>query len=407
MNLAPYLSVLRLPRVRPVMVLMLLARIPPTASSMTITLHVVLALDRGYGAAGLVGTMSTLGITLGAPLMGRLTDRRGLRTMLVLGTVAEGVFWFSAPLLSFPVLLVTSFVTGLAFIPAMSIGRQVLTALVPPAQRRTVLAMDSMAVEVAFMAGPALGVLLTTRASSTVALWSIGAAVVASGLALYIANPPIRSDEEDAVAGPRPSRREWLTAPVLGVLVTGSGAVLVLAGMEVALVAALQEQGRLEWTGVLVIVMCVASLIGGFIYGGMKRAPSPRTLMTLLGLLAVPVGLAAGDVWLLAFALVPTNLMAAPVIASTGEVITRLTPASVRGEAMGLQGAAFTLGAAAGAPLAGFVIDHSSAGWGFAVTGAAGAAIAGVGLLLDRRRSAAADGRNAELGVSERSTRGV
>jgi predicted MFS family arabinose efflux permease len=53
---------------------------------------------------------------------------------------------------------------------------------------------------------------------------------------------------------------------------------------------------------------------------------------------------------------------------------------------MGLQGSAFTLGAAAGAPLAGFVIDHTQAAWGFAVTGAAGATIATIGALLDQRK---------------------
>ncbi|WNV91668.1 MFS transporter [Umezawaea sp. Da 62-37] len=384
MNIARYLSVLRLPRVRPVMVLMLLARIPTTAAGMTLTLHVVLALDKGYGAAGLVGTAGTLGIALGAPLMGRLTDRRGLRAMLVLSTVAEGLFWFSAPVLPYSVLLVTSLLSGLVTIPTMSIGRQVLTALVPVEQRRTALAVDSMAVEVAYMAGPALGVLLTTRATSQVALWSIGAAMVASGIALYLVNPPIRNEEED-VAGERPPRREWLTPPVLGVLLTSAGAIIVLAGMEVAIVAALQEQGRVELTGALVIVMCAASLVGGFVYGATSRPPTPRTLMAVLGALTIPAGLATGSPWVLALALIPANLLPASVVASTGEVITRLTPASVRGEAMGLQGSAFTLGAAVGAPLAGFVIDHSSAGWGFVVVGAVGVGIAGVGVLLDRR----------------------
>jgi predicted MFS family arabinose efflux permease len=214
--------------------------------------------------------------------------------------------------------------------------------------------------------------------------------MVASGIALYLADPPVRGEDEE-VAGDRPPRRDWLTPPVLGVLVTSCGGVLVLAGMEVSLVAALQEQGRIQWTGALVVVMCLASLTGGFVYGGLANTPTPRTLMALLGLLAIPVGLATGSLWVLAVALVPANMLAAPVIAGTGEVITRLTPASVRGEAMGLQGSAFTLGAAAGAPLAGFVIDHSSAGWGFAATGAVGAVIAGVGALLDRRETAGVD----------------
>ncbi|HWO61850.1 MAG TPA: MFS transporter [Umezawaea sp.] len=386
MNPANYLSVLRLPGIRQAMLLMLLARIPTTASGMTLTLHVVLALDKGYGAAGLVGTASTIGIALGAPLMGRLTDRRGLRTMLVLSTITEGLFWFTAPALPYSILLATAFLTGLTILPVMSIGRQVLTALAPLDKRRTALAMDSMAVEVSYMAGPALGVLLTTSASSKVALWTVGAAMVAAGIALWIANPPVKNEDEQQQNGERPPRREWLTGPVIGVLVTSCGAIFVLAGMEVSLVAALQEQNQIQWTGPLVIVMCLSSLVGGFVYGGLTKAPAPRTLMTALGLLSIPVGLATGNLWALALLLIPANFLAAPVIASTGEVITRLTPPSVRGEAMGLQGSAFTLGAAAGAPLAGFVIDHTQAAWGFAVTGAAGATIATIGALLDQRK---------------------
>lgn len=391
-NLAPYLSVLRLPRIRRIMLLMLLARIPVTAASMTITLHVVLALDRGYGAAGLAGTASTIGIAIGSPLMGRLIDSRGLRLALVVALVSEAAFWFTAPFLSYEVLLVTALIGGIIATPTMSIGRQVLAALVPQSERRTALAMDSMAVEVAFMAGPAAAVLITTNASSTVAIFSVGTAMVLAAIALYVVNPPIRSDDEIAEeSGERPPRREWLTGPLLSVLVTAAGAVIVLAGVEVSLVASLQAQGRTQWTGVLIIVMCVASLIGGFVYGGVKRAPGPTVLMALLGLLAIPVGLFDGSPWLLALALIPTNFMCAPTIAATGEAITRMVPASARGEAMGLQGSAFTLGAAVGAPLAGFVIDHSSSSWGYAVTGLGGVLIAVVAFGLSRRTTALAE----------------
>jgi MFS family permease len=384
-NLAPYLRILRLPRVRPMMLLLLVARIPPTAAGMTLTLHVVLALERGYGAAGLVGGAATIGIALGAPLMGRFTDRRGLRAMLLVTMIGEALFWVTAPWLPFHALLLTSLVGGVLSMPTMSIGRQVLTALVPVGQRRTALAMDSMAVEVAFMAGPALAVLLTTRASSSVALLTVGAAMLLSGVVLYAANPPIRGGDETAgQTGDHPARRTWLTGSLIGVLVTASAATFVLSGVEVSLVAALKQAGQTDWTGGVIIAMCVASLVGGFVYGGMKRPPAQWALLGLLGLLAVPVGLAGGSPWLLALALIPCNLMCAPTIASTGETITRLTPAAVRGEAMGLQGSAFTLGSAVGAPLTGAVIDHSSPLWGFAVAGLGGVLFAVAAVLLPR-----------------------
>ena len=64
-----------------------------TATGVTLTLHVVLDLDRGYGAAGLVGAAVTVGAAIGGPLLGRLVDRRGLRPVLVLTAIAEAIFW--------------------------------------------------------------------------------------------------------------------------------------------------------------------------------------------------------------------------------------------------------------------------------------------------------------------------
>jgi predicted MFS family arabinose efflux permease len=383
-NLAAYRTILRLPRVRSMILLMLLARVPPTAAGMTLTLHVVLALDRGYGAAGFVGSASTVGIALGAPLMGRLTDRRGLRVMLLVAMTGESLFWFTAPLLSFHVLLVTAFVSGVLSLPVMSISRQVVLALVPPEQRRTALALDSMAVEAAFVAGPALAVLLTARASSTAAILAVGAAMLLSGLVLYAADPPVRSEEELAVVAEPVPRRSWLTGELLAVLVAAGAATFVLTGVEVSLVASLQQAGRTQWTGAVIAVMGVSSLVGGFVYGAVRVPPPRWLLLTLLGALAVPVGLAGGTPWLLALALVPTNLVCAPTIAATGEAISLLAPVAARGEAMGLQGSAFTLGSALGAPSAGVVIDRFGPAWGFAAVGLGGLLLAGVAALLPR-----------------------
>ncbi len=385
MNVSHYLAVLRTPRVPGFMLLMLLARVPPTAAGMTITMHVLLALDRGYGAAGLVGAVSTVGIAVGSPLMGHLVDRRGLRAMLALSMVTEGVFWFVAPLLSYEVLLVTCFATGLTVMPVMSLGRQILTALVPEDRRRTALAMDSMAVEVSFMAGPALGVALTTQASSRTAMWAIGASMVLIGAILYAVNPPVRQEGE---TGARVPRREWLDGRLLGVLISAGGATFVLSGVEVSVVASMRELGLTAWTGAMIVVMCVASLAGGFLYGGLTRVPPLWVLMGGMGVLAVPIGLFGWSPWWLALALVPTNFLCAPTITATGELITKYAPVSARGVAMGLQSSAFTLGVALGAPVTGVVIDHSSPAWGFAVAGVGAMAIAAGTVLLSRRTAA-------------------
>jgi MFS family permease len=381
-----YRTVLALPGVRALVVLMFFARIPATATGMVLTLHVVLTLHHGYGAAGLVGAAGTVGIAVGAPLMGRLVDSWGLRPMVLLTSLGEGAFWLSAWLLPYQPLLLVAFAGGLVSLPTMSIGRQALAALVPAEHRRTAYSLDSMSVELSFMVGPALGVLIATRASTPIAMIVVGALLLGSGAALYLINPPTRSDAERAVAGARPPRRSWLGGSMAGVLVTLLGAIFVLAGIEVAEVAALRSVGQVSWTGPVTIVMCLASLVGGLVYGALRRSFAPAALVAVMGLLCLPVGLAGGQWWLLALALIPTNLLCAPSLTAANEQLSVLAPVAARGEAMGLGSSASTLGAAIGSPVIGLVVDHTGATGGFLVAGLGGLVVAGLVLVLARRR---------------------
>src|SRR5919106_4725105 len=96
-GLTAYRAVLALPGLGALTAVSFLARLPASAAAITLTLHVVLTLDQGYAAAGLVGAAATVGMAIGAPLHGRLVDRRGLRTMLVITLCAEALFWGVAP----------------------------------------------------------------------------------------------------------------------------------------------------------------------------------------------------------------------------------------------------------------------------------------------------------------------
>ncbi|MFC4145706.1 MFS transporter [Micromonospora mangrovi] len=390
MNLKPYREALALPGLRSLLLVSVLARIPLTAAGVVLTFHVVLDLGLKYAAAGLVGAASTVGAALGSPLLGRLVDRRGLRPVLALTTVAEGVFWFSAPTLSYRVLLPAAFLAGLLALPVFSVVRQSVAALVPAQRRRPAYALDSMSVELSFMVGPALAVALATAVSPRTTLWAVGAGMVAAGVGFWLLDPPIRSADEPAGPHRKVPRREWLTPRLLAVLAVSLAATLVLGGTDVAVVAVLRAGGELSWTGVVLASWAVASLIGGFAYGAVSRSFSPLLLMAALSLCTIPVGLGGAHWWLLCLALVPAGALCAPTIAATSDAVSRLAPAGVRGEAMGLHGSAVTVGIAVGAPLAGAVIDASVPLWGFAVTGAIGAlvALAVLPVELRHRRSA-------------------
>ncbi|MDX8033959.1 MFS transporter [Lentzea sp. BCCO 10_0856] len=391
MDLAPFKHVLMLPGVRPLALLMFFARMPPAATGVILTLHVAVTLDRGYGAAGLVGAAGTIGMGLGAPLMGRLIDERGLRTMLTISVTASAAFWLTAPLMGYWTLLFTSFGVGLLGVPMMSIGRQVITALVPESRRRVALSVDSISVELSFMGGPALGVFVATKFSTNAALLFIGVSILIAGVLLYWANPPV-VHEDEVVDGPQPKIVEWMRGRIVGVLVVCVGATVCLGGMEVSAIASLEHIGKQSWLGVVFFAMCAASIVGGLVYGGVKRVPSVLVLLVLMAALEIPVGLGDGNVLLLCLLLVPMNLMCAPLIAASGEHISKLAPPTARGLAMGLQGSAFTVGSAIGAPLAGVAVDRGGAPLGFAVVGVVGLLVAGVAWLLARQGKPVATG---------------
>lgn len=391
MPLKPYLLVLRLTGVPSSLLLMFFARLPMTAMGVTLTLHVVSDLGRGYGEAGLVGTATTIGSAFGAPALGRLIDRYGLRPVVALCGSASAAYWLATPHLPYEVLLVVALPAGMLAVPAGSVARQVLTALVPAPQRRAAFSLDMVSLETSFMIGPAAGILVTTQLSSTVALTGIGVAFAAVATMLYLSNPRIRTAEEtDTPRGQRRPVRTWLTAPLAATLLTACGATFVLMGMEMAMLATLRESGDVGWTSVAFAVICVASLTGGLVHGAVPRSLGQLPLMLLLTVLTIPVGLFGQPWWLLCLALIPSNLACAPTLAATTEAVSKLAPPGVRGEAMGLQDSATRIGLALGAPAVGFVMDHTQPGLGFAAAGVGGLLFAAAGLALRLRTTRSA-----------------
>ncbi|OLR90250.1 MFS transporter [Actinokineospora bangkokensis] len=366
-------------------VLLFLARLPAAGASMVLTLHVVVSLGRGYGQAGLVGAAVTIGMALGSPYLGRVVDRWGLRPMLVLATVGETAFWLAVRHLPYQALLPVAFLGGLVALPVMSVGRQAIAAAAPPDLRRAGYSVDSVASELTWVVSPVVAVVAATRLTPAVATTLLGFAVLVSGSALLWLNPKVRPDSAEPAGSGGVALRTWLTPRLLAVYVIAGGAVFVLSGVDVSLVASLRGSGQLDWTGVAVALTAVASALGGIAYGALRRAPGQLRLMVLLSALIIPAGaFFGGQWWVLALALVPGCAVCAPTVAATGEAVSSLAPPSASGVAAGMQSSAFTTGAALGSPVVGFVLDHTNPGWGFAAAGVGGLLFAVVAWVLAR-----------------------
>jgi MFS family permease len=390
MSLARYRHVLALPGVGRLLLLGVLARIPLTAISVGLTLHVVGTLHRGYAEAGLLGTVSTIGLAFSGPWLGRMIDRVGLRRTLVPCVVVSGLSWGVSPFLPYEALLVTSLVGGLFGLPIFTVVRQSLAVLAPVEQRRSAYALDSIGTELSFMVGPAAIVLVTTGFSSTVALLCIAVTLVAAGIGLLVVNPPTRTagaEADPAGETPRTGRRialpSWATPQLLVILGATSAALVVLGGTDVGVVAHLRHDGAVQLTGLIFIMWSIGSIVGGLVYGAVKRPLPPLVLLLALGLLTIPVGLAPNPA-VLALTILPAGALCAPVISASSEVVSRLVPERVRGQAMGWHGSSMTLGMAIGAPLSGASIDTIGPWAGFAAVGLVGAVMALVGLGVQR-----------------------
>jgi predicted MFS family arabinose efflux permease len=222
------------------------------------------------------------------------------------------------------------------------------------------------------MVGPAVAVAAATTISSNLTMYVLGGSLVAAAIGVFWLNPPMRADaEESSTEAPAP-RRVWLRGPVLAVLATATAMTFILGGTDMAIVGILREAGATSSTGVVIALWCAYSLLGALIYGALQHPISSLALVAAMGLLTVPIGLSPSWLWL-CVALIPAGMLCAPSITAGNESLTRLVPASSRGEAMGLLGSAMTVGVSLGAPFAGLIVDLVGPGWAFVAVGGVGA----------------------------------
>jgi MFS family permease len=359
------------PGVRALLLVGLFARIPVIATGLTLTLHVVNGMKLGFLQAGLVGAASTAGVAVGAPVAGRFVDRYGLRPVLAVTTVAQLAFWLSAAFLPYWPLVAAAFVAGVLALPVFSVIRQCVAAAVPAEQRRIGFTLDSMLVEVSYMIGPAVAVSASAAFGSGWTMALVGLGLVGSGVALLVLNPPTRTEEEREVVEVAVPRRQWLTPALLALLGVTLAATFVLTAAELSVVAVLKADSATRWTGLVIGLMALSSLVGGFVYGALPRGFSPLVMIGGIAALTVPLGL-VGDWQWLCLALVPSGMLCAPALSATVDAVSRWVPTAARGEAMGLHGTALTLGLAVSGPVTGLIIDDWGTNWSFAVAGLGG-----------------------------------
>jgi predicted MFS family arabinose efflux permease len=385
-----YVEIVRAPRVAVLIAATLLGRLPFAINALAVLLY-AREVTGSFAGAGIVSGGLALGSAFGAPLQGRLVDRRGEGTLLLLAGV------HSAALLSIwalgsgdapvAVLATVAVVGGLAFPPTGSVLRSRWPSLLSdrPDLVRAAYAFDSVLIEVAFISGPLLTALGLALAGPEVML-VVSAALNVSGALLFVAFlPPAPEGFNDGAR--RGGILGALAAPGIRTMALASLPVgFCLGTLEVALPAFSTSHDVPELAGVLLAIWSVGSAAGGFIYGARPRQRSPvdvhARLAFLLPLACLPL-LAGTTPLAMAVLVVFAGVPLAPLIASRNEIVSHIAPSGSVTEAFTWPLTALVGGLSLGTAVAGALVDAS--GWAAALGAGIAVSALGAGLVVARR----------------------
>jgi MFS family permease len=390
---AVYANILRVPGVAPVVVATVIGRLPIGITGLAILLYVQ-DVQGSFAAAGVCAGALALGSAAGAPLQGRLVDRRGDGVLLPVALVhALGLVlvWIlgagGAPV---ALLALVCALTGAALPPLSSVLRSRWPYLL--AERPELVpgayALDSVMIELIFVTGPLITTALVALVGPQYAL-AVSATCVLSGTAMMLAGLRGHAAPEVTSEGKRALGLGPLAAPGLRTLVIASLPVgFALGTLEVVLPAFSQEEGAKAMAGVLVAVWSGASGVAGLVYGAHPGRSSLLRVHLRFAVL-LPLGcavlFAATSPATMALLVVLAGIPIAPLIASRNQLVERVAPRGTATEAFTWPLTALVAGVSLGAATAGSLVEAYS--WPAGVVAAVLVSGAGALVLLARQKT--------------------
>jgi MFS family permease len=347
------------------------ARIPTSMIALSIVL-LVTATTGSYGRAGVITAVGTVTGACAAPLWGRLIDRigqprvllaAGLLCNLSLTLLALTVVWH-LPLMA---TVAAAVGVGLGYSSAGSCVRARWShRLADSPLLNTAYAWEAVVDEGVFIVGP---VLATFLATSLHPAFAVGACVVL-GLTGSLALAGLRDTEPPVrLTGQRGEAVLALSASRLAPIVVASAALGALfGGMELAVVAFAREAGVLRYTGLMIMVWAVGSLVAGLVTGTVTWRVSSthrfRWGAVLLACSVLPLPFAHSP-WLVTGLLMVSGFFIAPTLIAAVAVTREIVPAARLNEALGWSSMGMATGVAAGAAGLGQILDLFGARAGF------------------------------------------
>ncbi|HKR98348.1 MAG TPA: MFS transporter, partial [Candidatus Dormibacteraeota bacterium] len=249
-----YARILRHPRMAALFGAALIARLPIGINGLAI----VLFLHEQTGSFDVPGAVAgglALGVGLGAPFMGRLVDRLGVRVLLPLacgnagGILALlGLGYAAAPPLA---LVAVAIATGAVYPPSPSVLRARFPELLRTEQSLVpaAYALDSVLLELTFVCAPLVVVAVIALVGPGAALVVSAASVLAGVTAFVLLLPPDSpmTAHEDATGLLGVLRSPGIRTLVMTMLPVG----FAIGALEVAVPAFSHDAGHAKMAGVL------------------------------------------------------------------------------------------------------------------------------------------------------------
>src|SRR3954467_916489 len=279
-------------------------RLPIGMSGLAILL-LVQAEASSFGAGGTATGCYVAGLACVAPLLGRIIDRNGPRLTLLICALL-----FPASMASLvaavgggpamPLVLLCAFAAGATFPPVTVCMRTYLRQRVGDAALSTAYSVDSILIEVMFIAGPMLVAFFVAYSSPSAAVWFSAASGFLGALLFLgaLGEWRIETGRERTLLGPLAHREFVLLISVVICYALAFGLT------ELAVAAAAAEANRPALAGVFLGLMSVGSAFGGLAYGSRSwRGPLIRQFSTTLAIMGAGLLVLAGPWSVLEFGL--------------------------------------------------------------------------------------------------------
>lgn len=336
---APYRTFLRLPDIPAMIATAWLSRMPVGMNGLAMLLFLRETLGN-FKVAGTIAGTFFVAMAVAAPVLGRLIDRIGPRTPLIVTGILHplsmiGLFTASTQGAGVPQLMAIAAACGLFAPPVTILTRTTWRhRFSDDHNRKMAYSIDSIMIEINFTVGPLLVATIAAATNSRVAFLTV-IVIATAAVLIFFASPILKYWKREApvarhLLGPLTDFR------LVALLCLTFGLTFCFGLLEVGYPAYATSLGWVAFGGILLALNATGSAVGGFVYGALHLSMSLERQFTVsLAIMSVPLFLHGIVDQHVQFALVAflAGVCIAPALTAQTLLVTQIAPVKYATEA--------------------------------------------------------------------------